>query len=217
LNISTTFLFLPSLKPKLPTMNSGKTCYVFLFAILFFTYHGIATATETQLLFSISSEFKARLGVVNRENHALDIEITNNNGDVFFSKTVSGGQNYFQLLDLTAMPDGQYNVRLSGFGTTTEKEFSIANHRAELIKQVKLPEPSFHLLNGEVLAVNYPNINGKSVNIFFELNNEVVFEDRNISEKIVNKKYSLKQLPRGEYFVKLYSEGNIFTYPLVIK
>jgi len=185
--------------------------------MLFLSCHRIALATESQLLFTISSEFKARLGVVNRENHAMDVEITNNNGDVFFTKTVSGGQNYFQLLDLTAMPDGQYKIKLAGFGTAEEKEFNISNHKAEMMKKEKLTEPSFHLINGEVLAVNYPNVNGKSVNIFFELNNEVVFEDRNISEKIVNKKYSLKQLPKGEYDVKLYSGGNIFTYPLVIK
>jgi hypothetical protein len=198
-------------------MNTRKSLYTVFIAMLFFTCNRIAVASESQLLFTISSEFKARLGVVNRENHALDIEISNASGEIFFTKTISGGQNYFKLLDLTAMPDGQYNVKLSGFGITSQKEFNISNHRAELVKKMKILEPSFHLINGEVLAVNYPNINGKSVNIFFELNNEVVFEDRNISEKIVNKKYSLKQLPKGEYDVKLYSEGNIFTYPLVIK
>lgn len=198
-------------------MSTRRLLYTVFIAMLFITCNCIVAASESQLLFTISSEFKARLGVVNHENHALDIEISNNNGEIFFSKTVPGGQNYFKLLDLTAMPDGQYNVKLSGFGTVSQKDFNISSHKAELIKKVKLTEPSFHLINNEVLAVNYPNINGKTVNIFFELNDEVVFEDRNISEKIINKKYSLKQLPKGEYAVKLYSEGNIFTYPLVIK
>jgi hypothetical protein len=198
-------------------MNPKQFHYVLMIAMIFITLNGIAVASGTRLLFTISSEYKARLGVLNKENHAVDIEISNNDGDIFFTKTISGGQNYFQLLDLTAMPDGQYHVRISGLGTETQKEFTIKNHRAELIKKVKVVEPSFHLLNGDLLAVSYPNLNGKSVNIFFELNNEVVFEDRNISDKVVNKKYSLKQLPKGEYSVKLYSEGSIFTYPLVIK
>jgi hypothetical protein len=198
-------------------MNPKQFLCIVLIAMSLLVNNFIAVATETRLLFTISSEFKARLGVVNKENHSLDIEITNNEGDVFYSKTVSAGLNYFQLLDLTSMPDGQYNVKLTGFGTDVKKEFNVKSHKAELIIKEKVTQPSFHLLDNETLAVSYPNLNGKSVNIFFELNNEVIFEDRNIVEKVVSKKYSLKKLPKGEYSVKLYSDGNIFSYPLVIK
>jgi hypothetical protein len=198
-------------------MNPKKFIKFLFPFLLFFMIYSMAVASESCLLFSISSDYKARLGVVNKENHTLNLEIINNEGDVFFTKAISGGQNYFQLLDLTAMPDGKYQVRLSGSKNNYQKEFLVNNHRAEIEKKEKLIGPSFHLLSDETLAVSYVNDKGKSVNIRFELNNEVVFEDRNIYEASVNKRYSLKQLPKGEYSVKLCSDGNTFSYPLVIK
>jgi hypothetical protein len=55
------------------------------------------------------------------------------------------------------------------------------------------------------------------VNIYFEMNNEVVFEERDIKDVQLSKKYSLKKLPKGSYNVKLYSDGNEYHYPVAIK
>ncbi len=198
-------------------MNPLRYVFTGLTLLYLFINSSLVNASDSQLLFSLTSESKARLGVVNKDNHVLDLEISDKNGEVFYSKSVQSGQNFFQLLSLTDMPDGQYQVILSGYECHYQKEFIIAKHKAELIFKTKVQEPTFQLINNNTLAVSYSNANGKTVNIFFEINDEVVFEDRNISDRIVNKKYSLKQLPKGAYSVKLYSDGNIFSYPLVLK
>ena len=172
---------------------------------------------ENCLLFSLTSGSKARLGVVNNSQKPCNLEIINSNGSVFFSKSVSGAQNYFQIIDLSKMEDGQYQVKLAGFEKDFEKSFQVINRTATILKKEKDVDPVFQLVDNETLMVSYPNINNKKVNIYFELNNEVVFEDNEIRGTLLSKKYSLKKLPKGEYSVNLNTDGRLFSYPLVVK
>ena len=126
-------------------------------------------------------------------------------------------QNYFQLLDLSKMPDGNYRVNYSASGKNYSKEFSINNHTATVKIKPKEVAPLFQVIDGDVLAVSYLNSQGKNVSIFFELSDQVIFEDRNLTQTSITKKYSLKKLPKGDYTVKLYAGGNIFSYSMALK
>ena len=175
-----------------------------------------ATTPETCLLFSITSQNTARLGIVNTSRKTLALEITNSEGKTFFSKSIQARQNYFQLFNLAELPDGEYKVKLSNFEQTEEKKFQIRNTMAEVIKEEAQQEPSFYLLDDKTLIVSYFNKDGGPVNIFFMVGDEVVFEERGLTERALSKKYSLKQLPGGEYSVRMYASGKTYTYPLVI-
>jgi hypothetical protein len=196
-----------------PKIFALHACVMFFFI----TSYTNADTPESCLLFSIASKSNARLGIVNTNNHSLQLEIINANGEIFFSKTVSGKQNYFQLLDLSNMPDGKYNVKLKGESTEFGKGFTISNHKVEIQKKSFEQRPLFKMIDNEILAVSYLNKTSGYVNILFELNNEIIFEDRNISQTPVSKRYSLKQLPKGDYIVKLYSGDQSFSYPMAIK
>jgi hypothetical protein len=172
---------------------------------------------ENCLLFSLTSGSNARLGVVNSSTQPLNLEITGNNGAIYFSKSISGQENFFQIIDLSKMSDGDYIVKLKGSEKVLEKKFLVSNSVAKLIIKEKEVDPVFQLINNETLVVSYPNVNNKNVSIYFELNNEVVYEDRDIKGTQLSKKYSLKKLPKGEYSVKLNSDGKLFNYPVVIK
>ena len=176
----------------------------------------LAAGHESCLLFSITKQHIARLGVVNTDKSSSKLEIVNSSDEVVFTKNIAGKQNYFQLLDLSKMPDGTYKVKLSGGNKTFVKEFTISNQVAAIIIKPKEVAPLFQLINGNELAVTYLNSESKNVSIFFELADEVIFEDRNLTQTPISKRYSLKKLPKGNYTVKLYSGGNIYSYSMAL-
>ena len=141
--------------------------------------------------------------------------ITNTAGEVFFTKSVRGEDNYFQMFDLSNLPDGNYSVNLSDGANTTNKRFTVTNSLAKIIKVNEDPKPNFIMPDDQTLIVSYFNVYSNDVNIFFMLD-DVVFEDRGLTGITLSKKYSLRQLPAGKYTVKLYSGGQIYSYPLAL-
>jgi hypothetical protein len=173
-----------------PKIIALHACVMF-FLISNYTHAG---TPESCLLFSIASKSNARLGIVNPNSHSIYLEILNTNGEIFFSKTVSGKQNYFQLLDLSSMPDGKYKIKLKGESTELGKEFTISNHKVEMQKKPCEQKPLFKMIDNEILAVSYLNVTSGYVNISFELNNEIIFEDRNIYQTPISKKIFSKRI-----------------------
>ncbi|MGD2034722.1 MAG: hypothetical protein PVF73_06690 [Bacteroidales bacterium] len=199
-------------------MNAKYYPLIIAFFLSFITLQPSSSINPRScLLFTITSQNIARIGVINRENDNLVFLIKNEYGEVLFTKSVTEYDDYFKLFDLSGMPDGEYIVKLTGGKEPFEKKFTVENKTATLIKEKKEIKPVFKLINEDILIVSYLNAKMNTVNIFFELDDDVVFEERNIKGNPVSKKYSLKKLPHGEYLVKLYSGGNVYEYPLAVK
>ncbi len=187
-----------------------------LYTTLLLCRIAFASPTESCLLFSISSKNVGRLGVINVTNHTLTVEIKNKNAEVFFTKNIAGNKNFFQMIDLNALPDGEYKVMVSGINFSSERKFIIENRAAKLIPKETESIPVFNFLENKTLLVRYYNVKQNSVNIFIENDSDVVFEERNITDLNIVKKYSLTKLPKGRYVVKIYSGGIIYDYQFVI-
>ncbi len=190
---------------------------VFIIIPLIISQSIYSNTPESCLLFTITEKNIARIGIVNTENHNLKLFIINKFGDEIFTKSVTGNEDYFKLFDLTGMPEGEYAIKLTGVEETLEKRFSIHDDIARVVKEKEEVQPIFKLINEDILIVSYLNAKMNKVNIFFELNDNVIFEERNISDYPVRKKYSLGKLPHGNYVVKLYSGSKIYQYPLAVK
>jgi hypothetical protein len=188
-----------------------------LFFCLSLTFSLAAGTPESCLLFSLTSQNSARLGIINTSNRSVNLSITNLDGEIFFSKSVSGQKNYFQLLNLTQMPGGEYLVKLTGPDKTFEKRFVITNATAHLKKEEVETVPSFLLLDDAILTVSYINSHKNAVNIRLEKDNETIFEDNGLLDIALNRRYSLKKLPHGEYTAKLLSGDKTYSFPLVLK
>lgn len=184
---------------------------------LFISESVYSSQPESCMLFSITSQNVARIGVVNREKNWLELTIRNEKGEPLFSKSVAGYDKYFKLYDLTDMPEGEYVVRLTGGDKLYERKFTVSNKIADLVQNKKDVRPVFKLTDENILIISYLNAKDNDVNIFFELNEDVVFEERNITGSPISRKYSLKKMPQGDYTVKLYSGGYIYQYPLAVK
>lgn len=198
-------------------MDLKKLTTSFIIALFLLADSFAGEKPENCLLFSIASGNKARLGVINTGDRSVSLEIVNNSGSTFFTKTISVNENYFQMLDLSKMIDGEYKVKLSGSNTDFEKKFEVKNKVATLIVKPKETPPRFQMIDNETLLISYMNPDEKNVSIYFELNNEIVFEELNLSNAQLSKKYSLKKLPKGAYDVKVYSEGKVYNFAIAVK
>ena len=173
-----------------------------------------AVVPESQLLFSLTSQNKARVGIINTSQQALSLEIINKKGDVFFKKKTKNGSNYFELIDLSQMPNDEYTVSVKGLAQEIHKKFIINNKDVTIKFETK---PSFKVINNETLLVYYNNYQRKPVNIAINLYNEMVFESKNITDSIVYKRFSLKQMTKGLYVVNVSADKEVFNYDLEIK
>jgi hypothetical protein len=195
-------------------MNLKLVIGIAVVQLLFIFSNIDADDPESRLLFSISSQTKIRLGVINTSHQTLHLEISNKNGDTFLTQTTKGGTNYFQLFDVSKLPDGEYVINLTGLLHDIQKKFYIQNKKIQLKNN---DEPRFSIIDGESLRILYNNPQGKIVTVVFELNNETIFEDNELKDIVINKKYSLKQMMKGNYILKLSVGDETFNYSFEIK
>lgn len=169
---------------------------------------------ESRLLFSVTAQNTIRLGVINSTKQDLMLEIVNRNGNVFLSQLTKSGTNFFQLFDVTKLPDGDYDVKLTGEDFNLKRKFAIDKR---IIKIKTVIEPKVSQVDNETLLVFYNNSENHNISIFLEQNNEVVFEENKIKDAIVNKRLSLKKIPKGKYIVKLWIDNESYHYPIEVK
>ena len=197
-----------------PMKRSLQWLIVYLISVLL---SGSVSAKnpESHLLFSITSQNTARLGIVNKSKRSIDLTISNYEGNVIYTRSVSGNQNYFQLYSLANMPDGEYIVAISNLEEIESKRFRIINSSAYMVREQKDLPPTFRLVENNTLYVSYLNAKKIPVNIFIMKKDDVLFEERGIAESGISKRYSLQKLPAGEYEVRLYSAGKIYSHILM--
>jgi hypothetical protein len=183
-------------------------------SLVFLTTNAYSGIPESQLLFSITSQNTIRLGVINTSKQDLDLEIVNKTGNVFLDKKTKSGSNYFQLLDVNNLPDGNYVIHLSGRNLDIEKKFIIENRKIKLKINFK---PKFNFIDNETLLVFLNNPERKNIDIAFENNKEVIFEDKNVNEALLNKRYSLKKMPKGYFTIKLWVDDELYQYSIEVK
>ncbi len=172
---------------------------------------------ESCLLFSITSESMARLGVVNTDRVSASLQIVNKEGNTFLNQPVSGNSTFFKLVNLKSLPDGVYTVTLNSKGTLYNRKFTVQKAQATIEKIPVRTPPRFKMVDNNSLIISYHNSFSEMVNIFFIRGDEVVFEDRGISALQILKRYPLEKLPRGQYTVQLYSNGLIYPFSMVLE
>ena len=194
-------------------MNLKLACSLISISLVFFFSNLYAGNPETRLLFSISQN-TIRLGVINASQQNLDLELIEKSGSAFLNKTTKGGTNYFQMFDVSNLPDGDYIVRLSGGSFSVKKKFVIENRKPKIKIEV---EPKFKLVGNETLLVFYPNPQKKNIDITLEHNNEVVFEESKLKDEVLNKRYSLRSLPKGSYDLRFFVDDELYRYSFEVK
>ena len=97
-----------------------------------------------------------------------------------------------------------------------QRKFQVGENEDITSSLEKNPIPIFNVHNNELLSVRYNNASGKKIKVTIQQDNEIIFEDSNILDKIVFKKYSLKALKTGVYDVKMQIEDKVFNYSFAL-
>ena len=194
----------------------ASTLFVLIF-MLATVMNSYATGRGIKLLFSLTTANKARIGAVNPGDKKMTLTISTSNGTDFFTKEINKGNHYFEVLDLNGLRDGVYYVSLDGYGETQKKKFEKSGKDVFVIEERKLQEPVFMEMEDNVLAISFINSTTNTINIMFEQNNRVVFQETGINSFAFSKRYSLNKLPKGKYTVKLNTGPHTFSYPLTVK
>jgi hypothetical protein len=183
---------------------------VLFFHLILFSLSGFSIDNDPKLLFSVNSQNKARLGIINSSDKAVKLVIENFSEEVFFKKMVEAGQNVFEFYDLSALPDGKYFVKASNPKFEEQLFFTVAKGLVKVDK-VNDNKPGFMLVSNEYLLVKFQNINGVPVTIQIKESGNLLVEDTSTDEQLI-KKFSLKELLPGEYEAILLINGKEFNY-----
>ncbi len=198
-----------------------KRHYTSTFLILVFILttgiNSYASGHKTYLLFSLTSGNKARIGAVNPGEKRMVLTMTTAQGTEIYTREIDKKANYFEVLDLNFLQDGTYYVNLTGYGETQKKKFQKDGTDLYVIREKKPQEPVFMELEDNVLAISFINSTTNTINIMFEQNDKVVYEEKDIESFTFSKRYSLGKLPKGKYTVKLNTGPHTFSYPLTVK
>ncbi len=176
-----------------------------------------AGVPETCLLFSITSKNIARLGIVNISDKNLSLNIQNTAGKIFFSEIIKKGNNYFKFLDLSALPDGSYTVELSGDKEDFVKGFSKTGDYTSATELIKEKAPDFQRVDNKTFGFVYSNVRNSVISVEMEHDEEIVFEENNLTGAVIVKKYSLEKLPKGTYTFKIHAADKVYSYKLTVK
>lgn len=200
----------------------AKTIMAFILFSIFSSFSSLfCSNTESQLLFSLTSEGKIRMGVINTSKRSLHFEVVDNNSTVMYETSVKAGSNYFKLIDFSKLADGNYEVHLNGLTNDLKRKFAIVKGRISIVvnknEEDNLEKPNFTLISNDAIVIEYNNSAGLIVRMHIEKNSEEIYSDENSSGHKFIKKYSLKNLPKGKYEIKLFVGDKTFTYPVEIK
>lgn len=202
-----------------------KISILFLVGVMCSPFAGSSLAwggsAESQLLFSLNAQGKIRLGIINTSRQTLNIEVLDKNGSILFEDRTKSGNNYFKILDLCKLDDGDYQVRLTGLKIEICRSFSVFKSQIKIASKKNETEsknePQFKVIDNKSVIVYYNNTEASQVRIDIELNNEPVFQDVDIKDVNIVRKYSLVKLPAGEYVIRVYAGDHSYSYPIAVK
>lgn len=187
-----------------------------LFCIVFVPPPLAGSEPATVALLSVTADNKARLGYINRQDNAVKLELTDQSGAQVFVQKVDKMANLFLVLDLTPLPEGIYTLNAGNKDPNPLKAFRKTGSQVAVIDLAKeLPPQIFRA--ADLLQIIYPNTLAVDMRITIEANGIVFFEDQDNSRSTLHKKYSLKELPNGNYQLRLHTPFKEYTFAIELK
>ncbi|MPQ47960.1 T9SS type A sorting domain-containing protein [Marinifilum sp. N1E240] len=153
------------------------------------------------------------VSIINPTESALKLKIYDTEGNLYYSKKVSGETTNQKLFDFSYLEDGVYKIVLTGNKVNVEKKFEVENNKLISEKQEEIAEKTLFRSEDNNLFVTYLSFENKNFNlsILDSFGNEVFLESYS-SEPTFSKKFNVEALPKGEYKVRLISNDKEYNY-----
>ena len=178
----------------------------FLFAVLI---SGTALASKP-----ISLEVDSHtlnLDLLESARFGAKISITNDAGQVIHSDKVLAGTTT-KKYNLSKLAKGYYSLIIENNTMVFNQAFEINNQGISTSKEGNETfKPSVRFENGLVYLSTLTLGNTAAVSIY-DTNGTVILNELYKQENIVNKIYSIDQLPLGDYIISVKNGTNTFTY-----
>ncbi len=139
--------------------------------------------------------------------HPTTVKLVDGRGMVLHTAKLKEGDFLNTRFQLSALPSGTYAVEITDeLGKTTQP---LLLDREGITSDPALATRTYYPtvnLNDKLLTINYLNTTGHSVNIrLVDAKGHEVITDRLTAGPTVQRAYSLKNLPAGEYYVTVTS------------
>lgn len=139
-----------------------------------------------------------------------DITLRSGNGKVFYTESVTNGENYAKRLDMSELPKGEYTLEVENNDSFTAIPVTIEFNSAVVATadEVTIVKPRLSVV-GDKLNVAFSDQATKSVwvSIYDNASNRLAYE-KVTSDSM--KRFDLSHLDKGEYTVHMSTEGKRF-------
>lgn len=152
-----------------------------------------------------------KLDIENLGNQAATISIKNSNEAVVYETKVNDAGSYGNLFKYRNLPKGSYTVTVDLNNVSYDLPLTVKHSGIEVNGSVqKNVKPTINI-NNNVLSINVEEGTHKKVRILILDNNfDKIFSDKRKVNTAFTKSYDLKDLPAGEYMIKVKIEGKSY-------
>lgn len=150
-----------------------------------------------------------RIANFDAKNLTLSIEDENQNV-VFYKESMGTDADFAKVFDLSSLKDGKYVFVVNAGKETLTQKVEIVNSKLTVNDSKKLKEPLFKIKD-DILLIYFHNDSEGFTKVNFYDNTENFFTDE-LTGSVGVKKYSLAELPVGEYVVSVTGAGGSFRH-----
>lgn len=168
-------------------------------------------ASENLEVSAIEASKKIRMELETPANAEIEVNIFNNFNRVLYSDRISAGTTFETEFDFSTLKEGTYRL-VSELGNIRYNRVLEVNDRGIEFKDSYYTYVPFFIQEGELMKVQFKNSLENSVRIQFEDSwgeiFEVYYQEPGISFGAM---FSLQELPRGSYLIRLITGRDSFT------
>ena len=196
-------------KNKFNMIKSIKNLFTVM--LLGFTTVSNANITPTvpYVIFEQVGEQKVRLNLTNLKNERPQLSIIDAEANVLYTESIRRTVAFTKAYDFSTLQDGTYAIKLELEDRTVSQHAIVKNQKLTLGIVKTTPKPIFKIFEN-AFDVFVSGIAGADVTIeILDSNNEVVHQKIDESVNGIYRQYVMKNLPSGDYTIKVVIDGNV--------
>ena len=167
------------------------------------------TPTVPYVIFEQVGEQKVRLNLTNLKNERPQLSIIDTEANVLYSESIRKTVAYTKAYDFSTLQDGTYTIKLELEDRVVSQNAIVKNQKLILGTIKTTPKPIFKIIEN-AFDVYVSGIASADVMIkILDSENEVVHQKIDENVNGVYRQYVTKNLPSGEYTIKVTIDGNV--------
>lgn len=196
-------------KNKFSMIKSIKNLFTVMLLGLATVSNANITPTVPYVIFEQVGEQKVRLNLTNLKNERPQLSIIDAEANAIYTESIRRAVAFTKAYDFSTLQDGTYTIKLELEDRTVSQHAIVKNQKLTLGIVKTTPKPIFKIFDN-AFDVFVSGIAGADVTIeILDSNNEVVHQRIDESVNGIYRQYVMKNLPTGDYTIKVVIDGNV--------